>query len=88
MILSQSIPGEDALCQTKLTTPAQIAAATGKVVACQRGTNARVDKGFNVYPGGAAGMILYNPIKQDVETDNHWLPRSTSTARALRSSRS
>ena len=19
-------------------------------------------------------MILYNPIKQDVETDNHWLP--------------
>ena len=73
MILAQSIPGEDVLCQTKLTTPAQIA-ATGKVVACQRGTNARVDKGFNVYAGGAAGMILYNPIKQDVETDNHWLP--------------
>ena len=19
-------------------------------------------------------MILYNPVKQDVETDNHWLP--------------
>ena len=48
--------------------------ATGKIVACQRGANGRVDKGFNVLPGGAAGMILYNPIKQDVETDNHWLP--------------
>ena len=45
--------------------------ATGKIVACQRGTNARVDKGCNVLAGGAAGMILYNPIKQDVESDNH-----------------
>lgn len=70
VVLSQSIPGEDALCQTQL--PA--GAALGKIVACQRGVNARVDKGFNVFSGGAAGMILYNPVKQDVETDNHWLP--------------
>jgi subtilisin family serine protease len=70
VVLAQSIPGEDALCQTQL--PA--GAALGKVVACQRGVNARVDKGFNVFSGGAAGMILYNPVKQDVETDNHWLP--------------
>ena len=41
---------------------------------CQRGVNARVDKGFNVAAGGAAGMILYNTVNQDVETDNHWLP--------------
>ena len=74
VVLAQDIPGEDARCQTKLTTPAQIAAATGKVVMCQRGTNARVDKGFNVVSGGAAGMILYNAIKQDQESDNHWLP--------------
>lgn len=74
VILAQSIPGEDSLCQTKLTTAAQIAAAIGKIVACERGVNARVDKGFNVHAGGAAGMILYNSIKQDVETDNHWLP--------------
>jgi len=60
----------NALCQAIL--PA--GAATGKIVACQRGTNARVDKGYNVAQGGAAGMILYNSIKQDVETDNHWLP--------------
>jgi subtilisin family serine protease len=74
VILAESIPGEDVLCQTKLTTPAQIAAATGKIVACERGTNARVDKGFNLAAGHAAGMILYNPTKMDVETDNHWLP--------------
>ena len=47
---------------------------TGKIVACQRGVNARVEKGFNVLQGGAAGMILYNPALADVETDNHWLP--------------
>ena len=61
---------EDVLCQSVLAP----GSATGKIVACQRGGNARVDKGYNVLQGGAAGMILYNPIKQDVETDNHWLP--------------
>jgi len=70
VVLAQTLPSEDALCQTKLAA----GTATGKIVACQRGTNARVDKGFNVAAGGAAGMILYNPIVQDVETDNHWLP--------------
>ncbi len=70
VVLAQSIPGEDVLCQAKLTA----GAAAGKVVMCQRGTNARVDKGFNVSTGGAAGMILYNPVKQDQESDNHWLP--------------
>jgi subtilisin family serine protease len=71
VVLAQSIPGEHAICDVKLTAGS---AATGKLVLCQRGTNARVDKGFNVFSGGAAGMILYNVGKQDVETDNHWLP--------------
>jgi subtilisin family serine protease len=70
VVLAQSIAGENALCQSQL--PA--GAAIGKIVACQRGVNARVDKGFNVFSGGAVGMILYNSVKQDVETDNHWLP--------------
>ncbi len=70
VVLAQNIPGEDVLCQTKL--PA--GAAAGMVVMCERGTNARVDKGFNVFSGGAAGMVLYNPVQEDVETDNHWLP--------------
>ena len=63
-------PYGDALCQT----PAAAGTFAGKVVACQRGVNARVDKGYNVMQGGAAGMILYNPVQQDLESDNHWLP--------------
>jgi subtilisin family serine protease len=70
VVLAETLPGEDVLCQTPLAA----GTATGVIVACERGTNARVDKGFNVLQGGAAGMILYNPIKMDVETDNHWLP--------------
>lgn len=70
VVLAENLPGEDALCQTPLAP----GTATGMVVLCQRGTNARVDKGFNVLQGGAVGMILYNPIKMDQETDNHWLP--------------
>jgi len=46
---------------------------TGKIVACQRGAG-RVQRGFNVFQGGAAGMILYNATPLDVMTDNHWLP--------------
>src|SRR5207237_379434 len=38
------------------------------------GSNARVDKGYNVLQRGAVGMILYNTAKQDQESDNHWLP--------------
>ncbi len=47
---------------------------TGKVVVCKRGENARIEKGYNVGAGDAAGMILYNTIETDVETDNHFLP--------------
>jgi hypothetical protein len=54
--------------------PAKAGIFAGKIVVCQRGVNARVEKGWNVREGGAAGMILYNPALQDVETDNHWLP--------------
>jgi subtilisin family serine protease len=54
--------------------PAPPGLFTGKIVACQRGPG-RVQRGFNVFQGGAAGMILYNaPDPLDVMTDNHWLP--------------
>jgi subtilisin family serine protease len=46
---------------------------TGKIVVCQRGPG-RVQRGFNVFQGGAAGMILYNAEPLDIMTDNHWLP--------------
>jgi hypothetical protein len=70
IVLSSEAPYSNALC----TTPAPAGTFTGKLVACQRGVNARVDKGFNVLQGGAVGMVLYNPTLADVETDTHWLP--------------
>jgi hypothetical protein len=70
VVLSSAAPYGRALCDA----PAAPGTFTGKIVACQRGVNARVDKGYNVLQGGAAAMILYNPTLADVETDNHWLP--------------
>lgn len=60
----------DPLC----LNPAAPGTFIGKVVVCERGTNARVDKGYNVLQGGAAGMILYNPAVQQLNSDSHWLP--------------
>jgi subtilisin family serine protease len=70
VVLASAAPYGRALCDA----PAPAGSFAGKIVACQRGTNARVEKGFNVLQGGAVGMILYNPALADVETDNHWLP--------------
>jgi subtilisin family serine protease len=72
VVLAESVAGYagGSLCLTP-ASPGQFA---GKIVACERGENARVDKGYNVVQGGALGMILYNPSLADVETDNHWLP--------------
>ena len=54
--------------------PAPAGTFTGKIVVCVRGGNGRVEKGFNVKAGGAAGMFLINPVVEDTETDNHYLP--------------
>src|SRR5581483_2391081 len=58
----------------KCLEPAAPGSFAGMIVVCERGGNARVEKGWNVKHGDAVGMILYNPTLQDVETDNHWLP--------------
>ena len=70
VVLAQNLPGEDVFCQSTLAA----GTATGKIVMCERGINGRIDKGRRVLAGGAAGMILYNPIKEDTESDNHYLP--------------
>ena len=71
VVLSSAPPYSNLLCDA----PAPAGIFTGKIVGCQRGGNARVEKGFNVLQGGAVGMILYNPPGvTDIETDNHWLP--------------
>jgi hypothetical protein len=71
VVLAQQVPGNaDALCRKPLLP----GSANGDIVLCERGINARVEKGYNVLQGGAAGFVLYNPVEEDVETDNHWLP--------------
>ncbi len=62
------------LGDTRCLSPFAPGSVSGKVVVCERGTNARVAKGLNVRNGGAEGMILYNPTRMDVQTDNHHLP--------------
>ncbi|MET0812042.1 MAG: S8 family serine peptidase, partial [Microbacterium sp.] len=49
----------------------------GQVVLCVRGganSGGRVEKGYYASLGDAAGMILANPVPQDLQTDNHFLP--------------
>ncbi|AYF99137.1 S8 family serine peptidase [Protaetiibacter intestinalis] len=72
VVLAASVPGYagGAAC----LEPFAAGSVTGQVVVCARGTNGRVEKGYNALQGGAAGMILYNPVASDVETDNHFLP--------------
>jgi subtilisin family serine protease len=71
VVLASAAPYSNELC----AAPAPAGIFTGRIVACLRGGNARVEKGYNVLQGGAVGMILYNPPQQaDIETDNHWLP--------------
>jgi Subtilase family/Fibronectin type-III domain/PA domain len=70
IIMAADAPYSRPLCDA----PAPPGLFDGKIVACQRGVNARVEKGFNVLQGGAEGMVLFNPTLADVETDTHWLP--------------
>ncbi|MBY5164477.1 S8 family peptidase [Salsipaludibacter albus] len=50
---------------------------TGKVVLCERGQNARLEKSQVVADAGGAGMILFNPVpNQSLVTDNHYVPSS------------
>lgn len=73
VVLASAPPYNDVDCNN----PAPPGTFTGKIVVCRRpatGSIARVDKGFNVAQGGAAGMLLYNQALAETMTDNHWLP--------------
>lgn len=61
----------DALC----LNPFAPGTFSGQIVVCDRGTNARVAKGYNVLQGGAGGMVLANTDPgQSMNGDVHWLP--------------
>ncbi|BCJ47426.1 peptidase S8 [Actinoplanes ianthinogenes] len=76
MVAASTVPYNDILC----AHPAPPGIFVGKIVVCQSGgvvngsAIGRVQKGFNVMQGGAAGMVLYNPAPAFAGTDNHFLP--------------
>ncbi len=72
VVLAQNIPGEDALCQSKLAAGSAADRQDRRCASAAR-TPAST-RASTSSSGGAAGMILYNPIAEDTETDNHWLP--------------
>ncbi|MEO8105828.1 MAG: S8 family serine peptidase [Actinomycetes bacterium] len=64
-------PGEAALCVPGTLDPA---AAAGKVVVCDRGVIARVDKSKAVQQAGGAGMVLVNTSPNSLNADLHFVP--------------
>lgn len=62
-----------ALCMSGSLIPEKVA---GKIVLCDRGTNARVQKGFVVKDAGGAGMVLANTAAngEELVADAHVLP--------------
>ena len=64
-------PGSPArLCQLNTLTDA----AAGKVVFCERGVNARVEKSFEVARVGGIGMVMVNPTPNSLNADLHFVP--------------
>jgi subtilisin family serine protease len=50
------------------------AKVTGKIVVCDRGTTARVNKSLAVQEAGGIGMILINPGASSLNADFHFVP--------------
>jgi subtilisin family serine protease len=50
------------------------AVVAGKIVVCERGTNARVNKSLAVQQAGGVGMILVNPSPNSINADFHYVP--------------
>ena len=76
------LPGADAtlvkLCYsandnagTPVLDPAKVA---GKIVVCDRGVTARVNKGIAVKEAGGVGMILANTSPNSINADLHFVP--------------
>ena len=81
-------PAALALCYSKSFnggTPAlDPAKVAGKIVLCDRGVNARVDKSLAVKEAGGAGMVLVNVSPSSLNADFHFVPsvHLADTARA------
>ena len=64
-------PNQVRLCFSGTLDPAKV---TGKIVACDRGTNARTDKSLAVKLAGGVGMILMNTSPNSLNADFHFVP--------------
>lgn len=64
-------PTEVSLCFSGTLDPAVV---TGKIVVCDRGVNARVDKSLAVQMAGGVGMILLNTSPNSLNADFHFVP--------------
>nr|WP_202892501.1 S8 family serine peptidase [Kribbella shirazensis] len=69
--LAGADPAALTLCQPGMLDPAKV---TGKIVACDRGGNARVDKSLQVKNAGGVGMILLNITPGTLDADLHSVP--------------
>jgi subtilisin family serine protease len=61
----------DALCAIGSLDPALV---TGKIVVCDRGIYARVDKSYAVMEAGGIGMVLANVSPSSINADLHYVP--------------
>jgi len=64
-------PTQVTLCFSGTLDPAKV---TGKIVACDRGVNARTDKSLAVKQAGGVGMILMNTSPNSLNADFHFVP--------------
>ena len=68
-------PGADPDAARRCETGSLDAArAEGKIVVCDRGDGARVDKSATVADAGGAGMVLANTRPQSTDADVHAVP--------------
>lgn len=73
LVYNRGNNGSSDLCMPGSLDPSQV---TGKVVLCDRGVNARVEKGAVVREAGGIGMILANTAAsgEELVADSHLLP--------------
>lgn len=69
--LASASDSDAALCAPGTLDPAK---AAGKIVECDRGVVARIDKSFEVQRAGGVGMILANVSPNSLNADYHPIP--------------
>jgi len=74
--LASAAAADAKLCIAGTLDPAQ---AAGKIVVCDRGVNARLDKSFEVKRAGGVGMVLTNTGPNSINGDYHAVPSTHIT---------